>query len=95
MSAPFRWTTNRALAAAALALGLLATAGRPTRGHTVTLDTQELATIVESKVDHVSAAELADWIVAGKADYRLVDLRDEAAFAAYHIQDAENVPLTQ
>ncbi len=95
MSAPFRWTTNRALAASALALGLLATAGKPMRGHTVTLDTQELATIVESKVDHVSATELADWIVAGKADYRLVDLRDEAAFTAYHIPDAENVPLTQ
>lgn len=95
MSAPFRWTTNRALAAAALALGLLATLGRPAQGHKVTLDTQELATIVESKVDHVTARELADWIVQGKADWRLIDLRDEAAFAAYHIPGAENVPLTQ
>lgn len=95
MSAPFHWTTNRALAAAALVLGLLATIGRPAQGHKVTLDTQELATIVEGKVDHVSARELADWIVQGKADWRLIDLRDEAAFAAYHIPDAENVPLTQ
>lgn len=95
MSAPFRWTTNRVLAAAALGLGLLATLGRPAQGHKVTLDTQELAAIVESKVDHVSARELADWIVQGRADFRLIDLRDEAAFAAYHIPDAELVPLTQ
>lgn len=95
MKVPFRWNTNRALAAGALALGLLATAGNPVRGHVVTLDTRELATIVESKVDHVTAAELADWIVTGRSDYRLIDLRSEAEFAAYHIPESENVPLTR
>jgi rhodanese-related sulfurtransferase len=97
VSAPlrFRWTLRRSLAAAAFALGALAMAGNPVRGHVVTIDTQELATIVGGQVDHVMPAELADWIVRGAADYRLVDLRDEAGFAQYHIPTAENVPIAR
>ncbi len=90
-----RWTIERALAAAALVLGLFAIAGQPVRGSAVTIDTQELATLVGSQVDHVQPAELADWIVRGASDYRLIDLRDEAAFASYHIPTAENVPVTR
>ena len=97
MAAPFRfkWTLRRSLAAAAFALGALAMAGNPVRGHVVTIDTQELATIVGGAVDHVSPSELADWIVRGAADYRLVDLRSEAEYAQYHIPTAENVPVAQ
>jgi rhodanese-related sulfurtransferase len=90
-----RWTLRRALAALALALGLVARAGNPQRGHTVTLDTQELATIVSSKVDHVTVQDLADWIIRGASDYRLVDLRTPEEFAGYHIPNAENIPLTE
>ncbi len=89
------WTRNRLLAGAAFALGVVALFGRPTPGHTVRLDTQELATIVADKVDHVSAVELADWIIQNKSDYRLVDVRTPDEFAAYHIPTAENVPITQ
>jgi len=97
VSAPFRfeWTLRRSLAAAALALGVLAMAGNPVRGHVVTIDTQELATIVGGAVDHVSPPELAGWIVRGATDYRLVDLRGEAEYAGYHIPTAENVPVAQ
>lgn len=97
MAARFRfaWTLRRALAAAAFALGALAMAGNPVRGHVVTIDTQELATIVGGAMDHVSPAELAGWIVRGATDYRLVDLRSEAEFAQYHIPTAENVPIAQ
>jgi rhodanese-related sulfurtransferase len=97
MTAPAKrtWTTNRVLAVAALALGLLATVGTPTRGSRVTIDTQELATIVGSTVDHVTPQELADWIVRGATDYRLIDLRSPAEFAAYHIPTAENVPIAE
>jgi rhodanese-related sulfurtransferase len=97
MAAPasFRWTRNRALAALALLLGLVALAGNPVRGHTVSIDTQELATIVEGKVDHVSVAELADGILRGASGLRLVDLRTPEEFARYHIPTAENIPLSQ
>ena len=88
-----RRTTNRVLAAIALGLGVIALAGNPLPSHTVRIDTQELATIVSSEVDHVEPAELADWILRGATDYRLVDLRLPEAYAAYHIPTAENVPL--
>jgi rhodanese-related sulfurtransferase len=93
--ARIEWTRNRVLAVTALALGILAMAGNPVRGHVVRIDTQELATIVGSKVDHVTAPELADWIVRGASDYRLVDIRTPEEFAAYHIPTAENVPITE
>ena len=43
---------------------------------------------------YVSLGVLAGWIVEGRADYRLIDLRDETAFGEYHVPTAENVPLT-
>jgi len=91
--ARMHWTRNRARAAAALLLGVVAIAGNPYRGSTVSIDTQELATIVGSTVDHVTVQELADWIIQGRTDYRLVDLRSEAEYAAYHVPTAENVPV--
>jgi rhodanese-related sulfurtransferase len=91
----WHWTLKRGLAAAALLLGVVAIAGDPYRGTTVRIDTQELADIVDSKVDHVTVQELADWIVQGRSDYRLIDLRSPEEYAAYHIPTAENVPLAQ
>jgi rhodanese-related sulfurtransferase len=68
--------------------------GNPDAGSTVSLDPVELSRIVQTETDHVSVEELADWIVRGTEDFRLVDLRSEAEFASYHIPGAENVPLT-
>jgi rhodanese-related sulfurtransferase len=90
-----QWTLNRALAATALLLGVVAIAGNPHRGSTVRIDTQELAAIVGGAVDHVTVRELADWIIQGRSDYRLIDLRSEPEYAAYHIPSAENVPVAQ
>lgn len=97
MQAPVKlqWSLKQVLAAIALLLGVLAMAGQPTRGHVVTIDTQELATMVAGRVDHVLPEELADQIIRGASDYRLIDLRDEADFATYHIPTAENVPLAK
>jgi len=50
--------------------------------------------VVPRAGDHVTAGELAGWIVAGRADYRLIDLRSEGEYAEYHIPTAENVTLT-
>ena len=93
--ARLHWTLKRALAAAALLLGVVAIAGDPYRGSTVRIDTQELATIVGSTVDHVTVQELADWIIQGRTDYRLIDLRAETDFAGYHIPTAEDVPVAR
>ena len=89
-----RFTLNRKLAMLAVALGTLALLAQPHRGPFVKLDARELAVVVEEEVDHVTASELATWIVEGRADYRLLDLRTAEGYAAYHIPTAENVPLT-
>jgi rhodanese-related sulfurtransferase len=88
------FTLNRKLALIAVALGTLALFAQPHRGPFVKLDARELASVVEAEVDHVTAPELAAWIVEGRADYRLIDLRTSQEYASYHIPTAENVPLT-
>jgi rhodanese-related sulfurtransferase len=93
-----RWpalTLNQKLATVALILGAGALFSQPHRGPVVRLDTRELAMIVQKEVDHVQPAELAAWIVEGRTDYRLLDLRSEGEFAAYHVPTAENVPVSK
>jgi uncharacterized protein len=92
-----RWSSlslNQKLAFGALALGALALFARPNRGNVVTLDLKELATIIDKEGAHVTADDLAGWIVAGRSDYRLIDLRGEKEYSEYHIPTAENVTLT-
>jgi rhodanese-related sulfurtransferase len=86
---------NHKLALVAGALGLLALfAGNPYTGHTTTINVKELSVIVARELDHVSVDELADWIIRGTSDYRLIDLRSAQEFAEYHIPGAENIPVT-
>ena len=97
MAHRWRWSSlslNQRLALGALGIGLLALFARPNRGNVVTLDVKELATIIDREGDHVTASELAGWIVAGRSDYRLIDLRSETEYGEYHIPTAENVTLT-
>jgi rhodanese-related sulfurtransferase len=92
-----RWLSglglNQRLALLACVLGFVAIWAAPTRGSRVTIDPKELSVMVARGVDHVRVQELADWIIAGRTDYRLIDLRDQRAYAEYHIPTAENVPL--
>lgn len=88
------WSLQSRLALAALVLGAVAIFGDPYGGGAVTLKPRELAAMVQKEVDHVSVQELAGWIVQGRSDYRLIDLRDPQAFATYHIPPAENIPIT-
>jgi len=92
-----RWfstlTLNGRLAVVALLLGTVAIAATPARGSGGRIDAAELASIVAREVDHVSVRDLADWIIQGRADYRLIDLRDEKSYAAYHIPTAEHAPM--
>ena len=87
-------TTNQKLALTAFALGAVALFAKPESGHAVSISPKELAVIVEKQVDHVTARELAAWIIEGRADYRVIDLRDEKQYAEYHIPGAQLVPLT-
>jgi rhodanese-related sulfurtransferase len=83
------------LALVALALGAVALFSEPHRGPFVRLDASELGMIVQQETDHVTPTELAAWIVEGRSDYRLLDLRSAEEFASYHIPGAENVQASQ
>lgn len=62
-------------------------------GH-ATISTKDLAAMVQSEVDHVNVEDLADWIIKGKADYRLVDIRSEKEYNEYNIPGSENILIT-
>jgi rhodanese-related sulfurtransferase len=99
VSRPGEWLARRSgnqrLALVALLLGAGALAiGDVDSGGRVTLDTRELAAIVEGELDHVTPEELADWIVAGRADYRLIDLRAADELERYRIPGAERVAIS-
>ena len=89
----FRPSVNQVLAAGAALLGAVAVLGNPYRGGVVTVDTQELAAIVQGDLDQVTVEELAGWIIEQRTDYRLIDVRDAAAYAEYHIPTAEHVAI--
>ena len=92
-SSIFEPSPKKILALVAILLGAVAVFGDPYRGGVVTLDTRELARIVEDEVDHVTVQELAERIIEGRTDFRLIDLRDADSYAEYHIPGAEWVPV--
>lgn len=85
---------NRRLALVALVLGLLAVFGpNPYRGAAASVNTKEAAIQMATGADQVGVTTLADWIIQGRADFRVVDLRAATAYAEYHIPPAENIPV--
>jgi rhodanese-related sulfurtransferase len=93
-------SVNQKLAALAVVLGAVAVFGAPSGGSPMgdrefAINPRELAVMVAGEVDHVTAEELAGWILAGRSDYRLLDVRDAGAYAAYHVPTAESVPLAE
>ena len=86
-------TLNQKLGLLALALGAIAVFANVAPDHVVKVNARELLTSVERTEDHVTPGDLAAWIIEGRSGYRLVDIRDEKAYAEYHIPGAENVPL--
>ena len=82
------------LALAAFGLGFLALFGNPYRGETVKLPTRDLVWSSQ-QADRISATELADRLLSGRTDTRILDLRSAAAYAEYHIPGAESAPLAE
>ena len=84
---------NARLGLLACAFGAIALFAQPLRGTSVTIDAAELSAMVTRGADHVGPRDLADWLIAGRSDFRLLDLRGAAEFAEYHIPGAESAPL--
>lgn len=85
---------NGRLALVAFVLGFVALfAGSPYKGAGATVHTKELSIAMATGADQVGVNTLADWIIQGKADFRVVDVRPAAAYAEYHLPPAENIPV--
>lgn len=92
-----RWSAlplNQRLAALALCLGFFSLFANPYQSRVVAVDVKDLASLIEQESDHIFVGDLAAWIVEGRSDYRLIDLRGERAFAEYHLPTAENLVLS-
>lgn len=80
----------------ALILGVVAVLlGNPYDKVNTTINTKEFAIESVRGTDKVDVKSLADWIIKGKVDYRLVDLRDEKAYQEYYIPTAVNIPVSK
>jgi rhodanese-related sulfurtransferase len=79
------------LAAVLASLALFAGKSYESRG--VTIDPKQLSYIIQNELDHVSATDLADWIMQQRSDFRVIDLRDAKAYQEYHIPGAQNLLL--
>lgn len=89
-----RITPVRALALSLAAIGLCAAfAGDPYRGHHATIDTSDLEMRIGRGADLIEPVQLADWIIQGRNDFHLVDLRPQTDYIGYHIPTADNFPL--
>jgi rhodanese-related sulfurtransferase len=89
-----RGKINKYLAFAALGLGFIAVfLGNPVNKGRATVDTKALAIQISDSSNRISSLDLADWIIKGNADYRLIDLRKEDKYNEYHIPSAENIEI--
>lgn len=88
-----RLTLNQTLALVAFLLGAVAVFAQVYPGPSVTLHETDVLAASVREDDRVSPIALAGWIVEGRAGYRLIDLRDRAAYAEYHVPSAESLPL--
>jgi len=76
----------------AIILGFLAIfAGSPYDRSTTRINVKEFALTSITAESKVNADELADWIIIGKYDYRLIDLRDSEKYNSYNIPGSENI----
>ena len=87
---------NRKLALVAVGLGVIALfAGDPYGGTTIKVNEKAVALSTVDNSDKVSVIELADWIIKGKSDFELVDLRSEEKYNEYTIPGSQCIPLPQ
>ncbi len=90
-----RPSLNKTLGAIAVLLAVPALfIGNPGRVRRVSVDLNELSSLIEREEDHWTTTELADWLMQKNAGVRIVDLRDSADFARSRIPGAERIALS-
>lgn len=78
----------------AIILGVFAAIiGDPTTGTSASVNIKELSMVAENNVNSLSVNELSDWIIQGKMDYRLIDLRPQTDYDEYNIPSSECIAM--
>ncbi len=79
----------------AIVLGIMAAfIGNPQNNTTASVNIKELSMTAGDNVNSVSVQELSNWIIQGKMDYRLVDLRISTEYDEYNIPSSECVSMS-
>ena len=79
----------------AIILGVIAAfIGTPDNSTTTSVNIKELSMTAGDNVNSVTVQELSNWIIQGKMDYRLVDLRTSVEYAEYNIPSSECVSMS-
>ena len=77
----------------AIFLGILAIfLGNPYNKAYNRVNLKEISMLSANDIEKVETLDLADWIIKGKYDYRLLDLRKPKEFEKYNIPTSECVP---
>lgn len=86
--------TNKRLALFAALLGVVAfIIGNTNNKNKITVNAKDLALSTINDQDKISVMELADWLIKGKEDFVLVDLRDEKSYNEYAIPNSVNIEI--
>lgn len=59
-----------------------------------TTDEAGFLAAVETGADHVAPEQLADWLMTGRPDLVVIDIRTPEEYAAFHIRGASNIAMT-
>ena len=90
--------TGKMIAAAAVLLLGVVLALASTVAHGVGAGPVDTAVVVRTIIDekdHVTAGELAQWLIEKRSDFQLIDIRLPWQYDDYHIPTAINIPLAQ
>ena len=80
-------------AAAAILAAMAAVAGTSMPATRGVIDAAALARDIEHESDHVTGIELAEWIRSRKPGLRVIDVRPDSEYTAYHVPGAERRSL--
>ena len=78
----------------ALLLGVIALfADDPYDNAATKVNLKSIALSSSKDLDKIDVMDIADWLIKGKMDYRILDLRSEEEYKKYNIPTSENVQI--
>ena len=85
---------SKKLAGITFLLGVIALIiGDSSNNNGIYVNAKEMALSTINNNEKIEASVLADWLIEGKYDYTLVDLRNEKEFSEYNIPSSYNFPI--